>query len=85
VLSWNHIPLDVGDRAIRVLDALAGTTVTRLATAEQFAAAGEVVIDEITAATLGTGAQIGAWCAVAPGGERFAVVSGLDVPVRKQP
>ncbi|MCB0063980.1 MAG: tetratricopeptide repeat protein [Caldilineaceae bacterium] len=43
----------VGDPAIRVLDAVAGSTVTRLAAAERQAQKGEVILDETTLESVG--------------------------------
>jgi class 3 adenylate cyclase/tetratricopeptide (TPR) repeat protein len=66
--------LMVGDPAIQILDALAGATIARLATAEHLASRGEVLIDKPTANALAAGVSIREW-RTAESGERFAVVN----------
>ena len=64
----------VGNPAIRVIDALAGETLVRLANAEHQAKRGEVVVDEITAHALGTNAHVSEWRQDDSTGQRFAVI-----------
>jgi class 3 adenylate cyclase/tetratricopeptide (TPR) repeat protein len=66
----------VGDPTIQLLDALAGATVSRLATAEHIAARGEVLMDVSTANALAGIIAIKAW-RTAENGERFAVVEQI--------
>lgn len=67
----------VGDPAIRVIDALAGATLVRLANGEHQARRNEVVVDEATAQALGTAIHIAEWREHTPSGQRFAVVKAL--------
>ncbi len=63
-----------GDPTIRRIDVIAGSTVTRTSTAEHLAGPGEVLVDEPTAAALGTQIQIREWRTDAHSQERFAVI-----------
>jgi len=65
----------VGDPEIMKLDALAGETVTRTATAEHLAEKGEVLSDEATVDALGDSLKVKEWRA--EGNEKFAVVDGI--------
>lgn len=66
----------VGDPAIQRIDALAGATLTRVASAEGLALSGEVIVDAATAQALGLPLAAGR---VADGGERFAVLDPAAV------
>jgi class 3 adenylate cyclase/predicted ATPase len=65
----------VGDEEIQRLDALAGATVTRTATGEHLANKGDVLVDEITANTLGETIKILEWREDNESQEHFAVIS----------
>ena len=65
----------VGDPTINYLDALAGATVARTATAEHHAQRGDVILDEATVNALGDSLTIHEWRSDAERGERFAVVT----------
>lgn len=67
----------VGNPALRVIDALAGNTLVRLANAEHQAQRNEVIVDEITAQNLGKHAEIAEWRVDADTGQRFAVLRAL--------
>ncbi|MFO7634253.1 MAG: adenylate/guanylate cyclase domain-containing protein [Caldilinea sp.] len=69
----------VGDPAQRVIDALAGETLTRLAAAEHQAAKGEVIVDATTLAAL-QDASIGEQCVGAALNETFTVLHALAQP-----
>src|SRR5438552_1116835 len=60
-------------------EALAGTTVARMAAAEHLAGKGEVLVDEPTVARLGAALRVAGWRADDETGERFAVISELSV------
>lgn len=65
----------VGDSTIQYLDALAGATVARTSTAEHLANKGDVLLDEVTANTLGKSLTVKEWRIDAESGERFAVAT----------
>lgn len=67
----------VGDPDIRLLDALAGETLDRLARAEHQAAKGEVIVDEPTASLLESRAEVGAEFKIEFGDERSDDNSGV--------
>jgi adenylate cyclase len=75
----------VGDPALRLIDAIAGETLVRLAGAEHLAQRGEVVIDEAALAALGPLVQLGDRREDAQTGQRVAVVTGLQQPVAETP
>jgi len=66
----------VGDPHIHNFEALAGTTLERMAAAEQQAEKGEIVVSEEVARSLGTDLKIREWRADDEG-RRFAVIAGL--------
>jgi class 3 adenylate cyclase/tetratricopeptide (TPR) repeat protein len=68
----------VGDPAIQLIDALAGATIARTASAEHQATKGEILIDEPTATALGDAIQISEWRADLEMGARFGVVTTTD-------
>lgn len=74
----------VGDPAVRVLDALAGETLVRLAAAENCANKGEVIVDGATLAALDH-AQIGDRHRDPQRAEEFAVVAALLTPAPPTP
>lgn len=74
----------VGDPTIQTIDALAGTTLARMAAGEHLAGRGEVIIDLATVEELGELALMGEWRTDAQHG-RFAVLSGLREPVAPAP
>ena len=67
----------VGAPDIRLMDTLAGATITRLALAEHFARPAEILIDEATTTTLHC--PVREWRA-GETGERFAVLDALTLP-----
>jgi adenylate cyclase len=67
----------VGDADIRLLDVIAGSTVTRSATAEHLAQRGEILMDAAAAQALDTQIEIAEWRDAADRAERFAVVGAL--------
>ena len=75
----------VGSPDIQLIDVLAGATLDRLAAAERLAGKGEVVVDPETGRRLGGMMGVGEWRAESDTGERFAVVSGLTIPVTASP
>lgn len=74
----------VGDTNVRVLDALAGETLVRLAAAEHQAGKGEVIVDAATLAALDR-AKIGDRRRDPQHGEEFAVVMALENPAPPAP
>jgi class 3 adenylate cyclase/tetratricopeptide (TPR) repeat protein len=74
--AWRML---VGDPTIQFHDTLGGATIARMAAAEHAAAPGEVLIDAPTAAVLGDAAHIAEWRDDAETGERFAVLSELQI------
>ncbi len=75
----------VGDPAIQYIDVLAGATLDRMATAEQLAQKGEVVLAPETAAHLSEQLAITEWRSSGDTGERFAVVRSLHTVVAARP
>ncbi len=71
----------VGDPRLQLLDVLAGTTLDRMATAGKYALGGEVILDAETSARLHEVVQVNEWRRATEGGESYAVVAGLRVPV----
>ena len=70
----------VGDPAERVIDALAGATLVKLANAEHQAKRGETVIDGATWQTLGEVVQVSEWRHDEAHGQTVGVVTGLGQP-----
>ena len=70
----------VGDPAIQVAEVLAGAIMERLAAAEHWAVAGEVVLDPAAASALGERAQVAALRVDEESGQCFTVVAGLADP-----
>ncbi len=77
--------LVVGDPQYHVMDALVGATLDRLSCVEKHAIAGEVVLDDATAAVLGDKLVIDAWREDAQTGNRYGVVTSLTTPVASSP
>ncbi len=75
----------VGDPGIQLLDTLAGTTISRTATAEHLASRGEVLFDSPTAAALGAAVRVGEWREDPETHERFAVVQSLPISIEPSP
>ncbi len=79
----------VGDPAIQLIDVLAGTTLDRMAAAEQLAQQGELVLDAATAALVQAELVVEAWRAqpaAEDSSDGFAVVSALRrASVRQRP
>ncbi|MFN8489929.1 MAG: tetratricopeptide repeat protein [Caldilineaceae bacterium] len=75
----------VGDPADRVIDALAGETLVRLANAEHQAKRGETVIDGDISRTLGEVVQVGEWRHDEVHGQTVGVVTGLAQPIADAP
>jgi class 3 adenylate cyclase/predicted ATPase len=77
--------LVVGDPAIHYLDALAGATITRTASAEHLTQKGEVLLDEITVNALGETLTIKEWRTDTDSGARYAVVEKFAQAVSVEP
>src|SRR5690349_4668819 len=75
----------VGDPGIQLLDVLAGSTLDRLAAAEQLAERGEVVLDAHTAVLLGKAVALERWRADERTGRQVALVASLVRPVARAP
>lgn len=79
----------VGDPDVRLLDALAGETLDRLARAEHHAAKGEVIVDEPTARLLEGSTELGAelWEGRSDdsSGERYRVLCATRTPLPMRP
>ncbi len=71
----------VGDPAIHYLDALAGDTVTRSASADHLAKRGDVLVDEATAQALSPALTIHEWRTNDESGERFAVINDCRLSI----
>lgn len=84
VATWPARRFLVGDRAVRVLDALAGETLVRLAAAEHQANKGEVIVDLPTLAALDH-AQFGDRRRDLQRDEEFVVVTALTQPAPTTP
>lgn len=74
----------VGDPRVRLLDVIAGETLTRLGRAEALARAGETLLDPGAVAALGALADIGEY-RTDPVGMDYGVLSGLTVTVDAEP
>jgi len=74
----------VGDEAIQCIDTLAGATVTRTATGEHLTSRGEVLVDEVTANTLGDAVVVKEWRENSESKEKFAVVGSQELGVGEQ-
>lgn len=70
----------VGDPALRVIDTIAGETLTRLAAAEHHAAKGEVIVDAATLSALRDAVQTGDQRYDPSRNETFTVVHALQGP-----
>lgn len=75
----------VGDPAIQLMDALAGETIYRLATAEHHAERGEILLDQAAVDSLKDAIHVVDWRTASETGERFAVVDRLSVSVDPEP
>jgi predicted ATPase/class 3 adenylate cyclase len=75
----------VGDPELQLIDVVAGHTLARMAAAGHVAGKGEVILDSGTAERLAATVTVSEWRETDVGGERFAVVSGLAVPVEQSP
>lgn len=75
----------VGDAAIRVMDVLAGSPVTRSGIAEQLARRGEIIIDDAIARALGAQLEIQEWREPLDRAARFAVARALNAPPPASP
>lgn len=64
----------VGDPQIQLIDALAGETISRLATAEHLARSGDIILDLNTIARAGDTLQVHAWREDVETNERFALL-----------
>ncbi|HSL44726.1 MAG TPA: tetratricopeptide repeat protein [Anaerolineales bacterium] len=72
--------LVVGDPNIQLIDALAGRTIARLATAERLAQKGEILIDEATLQNLEENATIGSHRNSDGTTEQFFILESLSYP-----
>ncbi len=68
----------VGDPAIQLIDVLAGSTLDRMAAAEQMAQQGELLLDAPTAALIQDAATVAEWRTNPTTREQFAVVTHLQ-------
>ena len=78
----------IGNPAIRVLDVIAGNTLTRMAKAEKQANAGEVIVSEEIIPYIQDIVEISKWRPVQETSETlrsFAVVNGLLQPIKPNP
>ena len=75
----------VGNPDIRLLDALAGATLDRLARAEHHAAKGEVIVDEPTASLLVSGFELGDERHDDSSGERYRLLHAMPTPPPVRP
>ncbi len=75
----------VGDPALRVLDAVAGETLARLAAAEHLAASGEVLVDAATLDALGAAAYPGEHRHDDARGETYTVIHTVAPPASPAP
>ncbi len=83
VVAGNVRRFLVGDPAIQNFDVLAGSTMDRLAAAEEVAHKGEVVLDEATWQAIAAIAELGEWREHE--GVRFAVCGNLTAQIPPQP
>lgn len=82
VASGNVRRIVVGDPSIQRIDVVTGDTVARSAVGEHLTNKGEVLADETTVQTLGSGLDIAEWRE--DDGERFAVIRNLKQHVETQ-
>jgi adenylate cyclase len=75
----------VGDPQIQVMDVLAGSTLDRVALAEQYSERQEVVVTEEVATALGDDLEIVTWRSDEESGPRFAVAGRLLAEVADDP
>jgi len=75
----------IGDPTIQLVDALAGETLYRLATAEHLTERGEIVLDQPAVTALGYNVQVLEWREDTESGERFAVMNQLEVKIEPEP
>ncbi len=75
----------VGMADYTFMDAMAGKTVERMATAESFAKAGDVVIDYQTFKALSDHLTVSAWHEDPETKEKYAAISSLSLDVQKNP
>jgi adenylate cyclase len=75
----------VGDPDVQLIDVAAGTMLDRVASAEQLAATGEVVLDAAAAEYLGNRLHIAERRSDPATGQRFFVVDGLSSPAEPRP
>jgi len=75
----------IGDPGIQLVDALAGETLYRLATAEHHAERGEILLDQPAVSALGDKVRVSEWREDSESGERFAVVNQLEVKIEPDP
>lgn len=83
----------VGDPGIQLMDTLAGSTVSRLATGEHMAGKKEILLDEATCAALGESIKIDEWRIADESHERFgllnspvsASLTGIQVTAETEP
>jgi adenylate cyclase len=75
----------VGDPDYVVVDAMAGRTLEHMAAAEHMAEKGEVILHGQAAEALGPALRLDQWRVDDETGERFAVVTGLNVEAPESP
>ncbi len=75
----------VGDPAIQLIDVLAGSTLDRMAAAEQMASQNELIIDEVSLQPLRAAVTVAQWHADPQNGTQYALVTALDPPASPQP
>ncbi len=75
----------VGLQEYVLIDAMAGKTLEQMVAAEHQAQRGDVVLDPSTASALADHLEIAAWRTDEESGDRFAVVTGLNLDVPDQP
>ncbi|MBV7328667.1 adenylate/guanylate cyclase domain-containing protein [Chloroflexi bacterium TSY] len=85
VVTGPVIRFVVGDPAYRRFDTMAGTTLERLAAAENTADSGDVVVDEAVVNNLGDGLEIAEWRIEEESGQRFAAVTALTAAAPETP
>ncbi|MEM7347496.1 MAG: adenylate/guanylate cyclase domain-containing protein, partial [Chloroflexota bacterium] len=75
----------VGMADYTIMDAMAGKTVERMATAEGFASAGDVVIDHATYEALSDHLKVSQWHEDAETGEQYATIESFSMEVPQNP
>ena len=75
----------VGDPEILIIDVLAGKTLDRLAASADHAKKGEIVLDEMTVASLGEKVSLSDWRSNGDAGARFALLGSLNIAVDPDP